>query len=244
MFLLLGMAALLSAQEFRGTFSGSVTDQQGAAIPKAKITITETRTGVKATFSSEDSGAYPIPFLALGIYKIEAEAPRFKKFSRDGLTLSASEHPVIDIRLEVGSVSESVEVHADSPLLVTANPSVGQVITTAEVEDFPINGRTPMMLDNLALGVISTFEPGPVRPFDNSAPNSISIGGAPAGRNEILLNGAPNAGQNNQMAYSPPQDAVTEVRVSLFDMDASFGHTMGGTVNLVTKEIGRASCRE
>ena len=235
MFLLLGMAALLSAQEFRGTFSGSVTDPQGAVIPKVKITATETRTGVKATVSSEDSGAYTIPFLALGIYKIEAEAPGFKKFSRDGLTVSAGEHPVIDIRLEVGSVSESVEVHADSPLMVTANPSVGQVITTAEVEDFPINGRTPMMLDNLALGVVSTFEPGPVRPFDNSAPNSISIGGAPAGRNEILLNGAPNAGQTNQMAYSPPQDAVTEVRVSLFDMDASFGHTMGGTVNLVTK---------
>jgi hypothetical protein len=103
------------------------------------------------------------------------------------------------------------------------------------VEDLPVNGRTPMMLGNLALGVISTFEPGPVRPFDNSAPNSISIGGAPASRNEVLLNGAPNAGQTNQMAYSPPQDSVTEVRVSVFDMDSSFGHTMGGTVNLVTK---------
>jgi hypothetical protein len=235
MFLLLGIAALLSAQDFRGTFSGNVTDPQGASIPKVKITATETRTGVKATVSSEDSGAYTIPFLALGIYQIEAEAPGFKKVVRDGLTLSAGEHPVIDIRMEVGAVTDSVEVRADSPLLVTANPSVGQVLTTAEVEDLPINGRTPMMLDNLALGVVSTFEPGPVRPFDNSAPNSISIGGAPAGRNEILLNGAPNAGQTNQMAYSPPQDAVTEVRVSLFDMDASFGHTMGGTVNLVTK---------
>src|SRR5437764_4536755 len=101
-----------------------------------------------------------------------AEAPGFKKFVRDGLTLSAGEHAVIDIRLEVGVVTESVEVIADAPLLVTANPSVGQVITTAEVEDIPINGRTPMMLGNLALGVVSTFEPGPVRPFDNGAPNS------------------------------------------------------------------------
>src|SRR5439155_8046537 len=99
-----------------------------------------------------------------------AEAPGFKKFVRQGLTLSAGEHPVIDIRLDVGAVSESVEVTADAPLLVTSNTSIGQVITTEEVEDFPINGRTPMMLANLALGVISTFEPGPVRPFDNGAP--------------------------------------------------------------------------
>jgi len=74
-----------------------------------------------------------------------------------------------------------------------------------------------------------------VRPFDNSAPNSISIGGAPSTRNEVLLNGAPNAGFSNQMAYSPPRDAVVEVRTNTFQMDASYGHTMGGTVNLVTK---------
>lgn len=233
--LLWAVCGCLGAQEYRGTFSGSVLDQQGSAIPRAKITATETRTGVKASVVCDTSGAYTIPFLAPGQYEITAEAPGFKRFVRQGITLSGGEHPVIDIRMDVGAVTESVEVHADAPLLVTANPSVGQVITAEEVEAFPVNGRTPMMLDNLALGVISTFEPGPVRPFDNGAPNSISIGGAPSGRNEVLLNGAPNAGQTNQMAYSPPQDSVTEVRVNLFDMDASMGHTMGGTVNLITK---------
>lgn len=228
-------AATLFGQEYRGTFSGMVTDAQGAGVPKANIVALETRTGTKATAVSENSGEYTIPFLTPGIYDITAEAPGFKTFVRHGITLSAGEHPVIDVHLAVGAVSEQVMVTAEAPLLVTANPSLGQVITTAEVEDLPVNGRTPMMLANLALGVISTFEPGPVRPFDNGAPNSISIGGSPSGRNEVLLNGAPNSGQSNQMAYSPPQDAVTEVRVSVFDMDASFGHTMGGTVNLVTK---------
>jgi hypothetical protein len=232
---LLGIAALLSAQETRGTISGNVTDAQGAAVPKTAITATEKQTGVKTTTLSESSGAFVLPYLPNGTYEITAEAPGFKKFVRGGVLLSAGEHPVIDIRLDVGAVSESVEVTADAPLLVTANPSVGQVITTAEVEDIPINGRTPMMLDNLALGVISTFEPGPVRPFDNSAPNSVVIGGAPTGRNEILINGAPNAGFSNQMAYSPMQDSVQEVRVNLFDMDASMGHTMGGTINMITK---------
>ena len=235
LFALLTTATLLSAQEFRGTFSGSVTDAQGAAIPKAKIVAIETRTNTKANAVSEATGEYTIPFLAPGIYNISAEAAGFKKYTQQGITLSAGEHPVVDIHLEVGAVSDSVTVTAEAPIMVTSNPSLGQVITTAEVEDIPINGRTPMMLDNLALGVISTFEPGPVRPFDNSAANDISIGGVPATRNEVLLDGAPNAGQANQMAYSPMQDAVTEVRVQAFDMDASSGHTMGGTVNVVTK---------
>src|SRR6202023_750461 len=139
-------------------------------------------------------------------------------------TLSAGEHPQIDMHLEIGAATESITVTGEAPLLETTSPSVGQVLTTQEVEDIPVNGRTPMMLDNLALGVVSTFEPGPVRPFDNSAPNSISIGGAPASRNEVLLNGAANAGFSNQMAYSPMQDSVQEVRVNLFDMDASMGH--------------------
>jgi hypothetical protein len=229
------VGGVLFAQEYRGTFSGSVTDAQGAAIPNAKVVVTETQTGTKASTVSGVTGEYTIPFLAIGTYDIAAEAAGFKKFTQKGVTLSAGEHPVIDIRLEVGAVSEEVTVTAEAPILVTANPSLGQVITAAEVEDVPVNGRTPMMLDNLAMGVISTYEPGPVRPFDNSAPNSISIGGAPSTRNEVLLNGAPNAGQTNQMAYSPMQDAVTEVRVNAFDMDAANGHTMGGTVNMITK---------
>jgi hypothetical protein len=235
LYALLVFAAACFAQENRSTISGSVTDATGAGVAKAKVAAIETRTGVKTTVNSENSGAYSIPFLPIGDYDIAAEAPGFKKFLRTGITLSAGAHPVIDIRLDIGAIVDTVEVHADAPLLETANPTVGQVITAEEVESFPINGRTPMMLANLALGVISTFEPGPVRPFDNGAPNSISIGGAPAARNEVLLNGAPNAGFSNQMAYSPPQDSVTEVRTNTFQMDASFGHTMGGTVNLVTK---------
>lgn len=234
-FLLPVLAAFVYGQEFRGTISGAVTDAHGGGIAKAKVVATETRTGVKSTAETEPTGSYTLPFLVPGDYMITAEAPGFKKAIRQGITLDASGHPVIDIHLEVGAVSESVTVTADAPMLETTDPSVGQVMTAAQVEDFPVNGRTPMMLDNLALGVVSTYEPGPVRPFDNGAPNSVSIGGATTGRNEVLLNGAPNAGISNEMAYSPMQDAVTEIRVNAFEMDAAIGHTMGGSVNLITK---------
>jgi hypothetical protein len=236
----LAMALLCSTaafpQEFRGTFSGSVTDAQGAAIPKAKIVAVETRTGAKSETVSEASGAYTIPFLAPGEYQITAEAPGFKKFVRQGASLGMGEHPVIDIKLEVGAVSESVTVTADSPLIEAANSSIGQVITSEEVETMPTNGGTPLMLAQLALGAIPTVEPGTqVRPFDNNTPGSFSLGGAASGTNELLYNGAPNTAFRSQLAYSPPQDAVQQVRVNVFEADASFGHTGGGTANVITK---------
>src|SRR5581483_7081233 len=214
---------------------GTVTDQSGAPVPKAKVTAIATATGTKTDSVSSDSGAYTLPFLAPGNYDISAQAAGFKQFLQKGVTIDASAHPVIDIKLQVGSVSENVTVTAESPLISASNASVGQVITTREVADLPLNGRTPLMLDTLAMGAISVFQPGPVRPFDQPAATQVSLGGAPVGSNESLLDGAPNAGFGNQLAYSPPQDAVIEVRVDAFESDASFGHTGGGVLNQITK---------
>jgi hypothetical protein len=227
--------AALFAQEFRGTLSGSVTDAQGAAIAQVKVTATETRTGNKSETVSQATGEYTVPFLTPGEYQIAAEAPGFKQFVRRGITLSMGEHPVIDIRMEVGQAAEKVTVTAEAPMLESSSGSVGQVITTEEVEDFPLNGRTPLMLTRLSLGVLATAEPGQVRPFDNSGVSSFSMGGAPSASNELLLNGAPDAGFAKQIAYSPPQDAVQEVRVQTFESDAAYGHTGGGTANHITK---------
>ncbi len=230
----LGMG-ILQAQEFRGTFSGSVKDQQGAAIARAKVTAVSVNTGVTTATLTEVSGAYTIPFLPPSVYTIRAEAPGFKVAVRQGLTLSTGEHPVIDLVLDVGDANQSVTVTAEVPLVESSTGSTGQVITTEEVEDFPLNGLTPMMLGRLALGVLSTNEPGPVRPFDNGAASSFTMGGTAAQTSEILINGAPNSGFSRQMAYSPPQGSVTEVRAYSFESDAAFGHTGGGTINVMTK---------
>jgi hypothetical protein len=235
------MAALvcggsLFGQEFRGTFSGTVTDAQGAGIPEAKITATEMQTGTQSETVSEKSGAYPIPFLAPGKYEIRVEAPGFQKYVRSGLNLGAGEHPVVDIQLDVRTMEQTVTVTGESPLIQAANATVGQVITSKEVEDLPVNGRTPLMLAELALGGMPAAEPGTqVRPFDNGTTFSFTLGCVARGNTEMLYNGAPNAGFSNVMAYSPPHEAVREVQVSIFDADASFGHSGGGTINQVTK---------
>ena len=228
-------AALLSAQEFRGSFSGTVTDAQGAAIAKVKVVATEISTGSRSDTLSETTGVYNIPFLKPGEYEITAESPGFKKFVRRGLMLDTGERPVIDIRLEVGEIGQSVTVTADVPLIEASNAATGQVVTSEEVDSLGINGRTPLMFSRMALGVLSTNEPGPVRPFDNGNAASFTMSGAPSGQNELLLNGAPDGTWDKRVAYSPPQDSVVQVRVQSFESDAAYGHTGGGTVNVNTK---------
>ena len=226
--------AAVFAQEFRGAFSGTVTDPNGAPVPKVKVIATQTHTGTKSETFSDTSGEYTIPFLTPGDYEVTAEVPGFKHYTRSGITLSVGEHPHVDIRLEVGAVNESITVTADAPLVISASPSVGQVITSQEVEDIPVNGRTPVMLAILAMGVTDTAEQNPYRPFDTPG-NNFSVGGAPAGSNEMLLNGTPANAYSGAALYSPPQDAVVEVRVSVFENDAAYGHASGGTINQVTK---------
>ncbi len=217
------------------TISGTVIDATGAGIPNAKVVATETRTGTKSNTVSNVSGQYTIPFLAAGTYEVTTEEQGFKKFVRSGLEIGSGDHPVIDIHLEVGEVTQSVEVAGDVPLINTENSSTGQTITTKQVEDFPLNGRTPMMLAQLAIGVIATGSPSLVHPFDNGAAAAWSIGGAPAQTSELLMDGSPNATWDNRVAYNPPQDAVQQVVVKAFDSDAGYGHTGSGTLNQVMK---------
>jgi hypothetical protein len=224
------------AQDTRATISGTVLDPSGARIPSAAITLTETRTGVKNPAASDSIGSYNITFLPPGEYEIRVEVAGFKSFVRRGIRLASSDHPVIDIRMEIGLVSDSVTVVAETPMLETANVSTGQSISTKQIEDFPLNGRNPMMVAQLALGVLATGNPNtPISPFANGAASGWSIGGTPSQTSEIMIDGAPNATWDNRVAYAPPQEAVQEVKVKAFDGDAGFGHTGGGTINKVMK---------
>jgi hypothetical protein len=227
--------AVLFCQEFRSTISGQVTDPAGSPIPAVKITATETRTGVKTPTVTDTAGKYAMPFLAPGQYEISAQAQGFKEAKRTDLALGADEHPVIDFKLEVGDVATSVTVAADVPLLNTDNSSVGQSISTKQIEDIPLNGRTPLMLATLAIGVTPTASPTLVHPFDLGGPAAFSVAGTPSQSSELLLDGVPDETWDGRAAYNPPQDAVQEVRVKAFDSDASFGHTGGGTMNQIMK---------
>lgn len=214
--LLLALPAL-HAQEFRGTISGTVTDTTGAVVPNAAITVTETKTGSLHKTVSNGAGEYNVPFLLPGQYNITAEAQGFTKIQRQNIGIQAGDHPEINLSLQAGSATETVTVTAEAPLIDKTNASVGQVITTREVADMPINGRNPILLTQLALGVLPTsqYYPGSAGLF--GAGNGWSIGGTPQQSSEVLFDGTPDTTWSGNLAYSPTQDSVQEVSVSVFD---------------------------
>src|ERR1035438_8509672 len=144
---LCAVPAALFAQEFRGTISGTIADPTGAMIVNAKVTVTEAHTGTKVPTVSDSGGHYTIPFLLPGDYDIAAQMEGFKGFIRKA------------VHLDAGDTTQSVEVTADAAQLNTENASTGQAITTKEVEELPLNGRTPLMLASLSLGVTGIGQP-------------------------------------------------------------------------------------
>ncbi|HEY3742499.1 MAG TPA: TonB-dependent receptor [Bryobacteraceae bacterium] len=225
----------LLAQEFRGTMSGSVTDPTGATVAGAKVIATEPSTGTKVQSVSDNSGLYTLPFLQPGNYDVSVQAPGFKESVRKAIHVGSGDHAVIDVVLELGNATQTVEVTADAPLINTENATIGQAITTKEVEDLPLNGRTPLVLASLSTGVLATGQPSLIHPSDSAGAAGWSIAGSPAQTNEIQIDGSPDATWDGRLAYSPPSDAVQEVRVKAFDTDASFGHTSGGTINQILR---------
>lgn len=225
----------LFAQEFRSTISGLVSDPSGAPISAAQVTITEVNTGAKAQTISNSTGAYTAPFLQPGDYDIEVQSPGFKTSVRRAIHVGAGDHPVIEVALQVGDQVQTVSVTADAPIINSENSTVGQAITEREVENLPLNGRTPLTLAALSIGVVATGQPGLIHPFDLGGAAGWSVAGSPSQVNELLIDGSPDATWDGRLAYSPPADSVQEVRVKAFDNDAAFGHTGGGIMNQVLK---------
>jgi hypothetical protein len=228
-------APITWAQEFRGSLSGRVIDQQQAAIPNAKIIVIHNDTGSRSHTAANGDGSYTLPFLPPGPYTVSAEAAGFKRYVNPNIRVTTNERGQLDITLEIGLVEQSVLVSAESSMLETATASTGQVINTRQIENLPLNGRTPLVLAQAAFGVTPNSDPKFARPFDNAGPSDFSMGGAPSRTNELLLDGAPDTTGNSRVAYNPPVDAVQEVKVETFQTDAAYGHTGGGTVNVVLK---------
>lgn len=231
--LLLPSSAL--AQEYRATISGRVIDSSGAAIPGASIEVRETGTGTTSRTVSDNVGAYVVSFLLPGNYSITVSKMGFKTLVRRGITLQTQEHPIMNLELAVGSANQTVTVTSQAPLLNQGNASVGDVISTSSVEDLPLNGRTPATLALLAVGVTPYLAPFRLVAYSAQNLNQYMMGGTLIDESESLLDGAPNLFLSGGLMYSPPQDAVQEVSAQPFDTDASYGHTYGGVVNVITK---------
>ncbi|HEY2934169.1 MAG TPA: carboxypeptidase-like regulatory domain-containing protein [Acidobacteriota bacterium] len=228
------VAPFLTAQEFRGSILGRVTDPSGAVVPGAAITIVNEATNVKAEAVSNDEGNYTVPFLLPGRYTVTVELPGFKKAVRSGVVVQVQDKVTLDFALQVGEASESVTVSSESPLLQTANADLGQVVTRDFLERLPITGQSPLNLADMAAGVVAGGGG-----YTSNSQNDITInGGNGANRgNDVTVDGVPNvsARQNGMAVTIPMADAVQEFKVSTTMFDASQGRSNGGALAFTTR---------
>lgn len=231
-----GLLALPAyGQILKGSITGLVTDPSGAMIPGASVKGTELSTGSNYTAVTNGAGQYTFPFVAPGTYSVTVTAKGFNTFVRSNIIVGANEHVTVDSQLTLGQESQTITVSAESSLLETASASTGQVLNAEDAANMPVNGNTPLILSQLAMGVIPANNPQFFHPFDNSGPSGFAMGGAAQKQNELLMDGAPDYVFDKTIAYNAPMDAVQEVKVESFQADAAYGHTAGGTVNQVTK---------
>jgi hypothetical protein len=234
--LILATAVSAAAQEFRATIKGTVADTSQAALPGATVTVQNQETNEVASATTNNEGAYTIPFLRPGIYTLTVEMSGFQKNTRTNLRLSVGETANINVQLGVG-LTETVNVVSETPLLETSRADRGTVIDSARIAELPLQSRSPMALAVLVAGVNYNAQAVYLRPFDNGALAAWSMNGGQSSNNEFLLDGAPNnANQGgNNIAYVPPAEAVNEMKIATNSYDAQYGRTAGGVVNMSLK---------
>jgi hypothetical protein len=154
--LLFTIAPVLQAQDPRGFIRGTITDTTGAVIAGAKVRATANDTGVAAQAQTNEAGIYNIPYLIPGMYKLTVEQTGFKTFLRNNIEVRVSETVEVPIQLEVGALTETVEVRDVSPTLETTNASLGLVMDQRRISELPQRGANPLELTLLAPGVTNT----------------------------------------------------------------------------------------
>jgi hypothetical protein len=227
----------LWAQSFHGGIRGTVTDSSGAAVGTAKLTLTEQATGITRSTVSETGGGYSFPDLNPSTYSISVEKPGFKVLDRQNILVSTQEFLIVDLKLQVGAVTESVNVTAESvPLLETENASTGQVIDNQKLADLPNMGRNPFFEGvKISQNVTPGGDPKFNRMEDQTGSSEISIAGGPITGNNYLLDGIPITDSGNHAVIIPSIEAVQEVKLQVNTYDAEVGRTGGGTFNLYLK---------
>ena len=216
--------------------SGVVKDATGAVLPGAEVDATQTDTGLKRSTITDETGSYTLTNLPVGPYKVEVILPGFRTYVQTGIILQVNSNPVVNAVLEVGQVSEQVEVQADAALVETRQTGVGQVIDNQRVLELPLNGRQATELIFLAGIATPTTGAGLNSGVRNYPTVEISVAGGQSGGIAYMLDGAShNDPYNNLNLPLPFPDALQEFKVETSALPAQYGHHASAAVNGVTK---------
>ncbi len=231
---LLAPLVLLAQQDNRGTITGRVIDASGAAVPGAAVRATNLATNVTISSESNAEGIYEIPYLPSGTYRIQAEITGFKTWTRSNIQLRMGDRLQLDIPLELGNITETVEVTAEMPVLESASSTISQVISSEQVTALTLRSGSLAYVYAMAPGVTFTRLPydGPWNIGDSSV---VSVAGGGEGSFDFNVDGVANNSYNGQTSFVPPVDMVDEVKVQTTTYDAAVGHTTGGSINVSLK---------
>jgi len=225
-----------------GSFSGTVSDKAGAVISGATVTVASQETGLSREAKTDDSGHYLIPLLPVSNYTVRVQSQGFQTAEQKDIRLQIDEHPELNFSLAPASVSTNVEVSGTAVAVETTNPTLGQVITSEQVAELPLNGRDFVQLATLTPGVTqetnpsSFFNGGPSSEVSARGTYSLSVGGSRAQSTDWLLDG----NDNNELtaggiAILPSIDAIQEFKVLTYNYSAEWGTRAGPTVLVTTK---------
>jgi len=225
-----------------GSLAGTVSDKTGSVITGAKVLITSQGTGISREAKTDDSGHYLVPLLPVAMYTIRVEAQGFQTTEQKDVRLQLDEHREIDFMVSPASVTSTVEVSATEVAVQTTNPTLGQVITSEQVADLPLNGRNFVQLATLTPGTVqetnpnSFFNGGPSSEVSTRGSYSLSVGGSRAQSTDWLFDG----NDNNELTAGgisilPSIDAIQEFKVLTYNYSAEYGTRAGPTVLVTTK---------
>jgi hypothetical protein len=206
--LLSAISILAQSQDSRGSIVGRVFDTTGAVIPGTEVRSVNAATGVAVSVTTNDAGNYVLPFLSPGFYTVTAEVTGFRKFERKNIQVRVTDNVPLDIQMTVGEVSESVEVTAESPLLQTAEASLGQIIDERRIVELPLFAGNAMDLVHLAPGTVNGTDMRLRKAPFNAAPSQFSTDGSGNNSNAFTIDGVANVysdGTSPRVAFSPPR---------------------------------------
>ena len=227
------LAGAAHAQTATGQILGTVKDASGGIMPKVKVVVTNTQTGLTRETTTADNGTYVVPLLPAGAYVVTAEQTGFKLGVLSDIQLNVDQVQRVDFQLEAGNISERVEVMASSSTIDTQSASVGHVITEQQVTDLPLNGRNFLQLLFLGAGAVEIGgEQGGMR---QGVGNAISIMGARPTSNNFMIDGTANIDTSlGTPAAVLSVDAIQEFKEQTTTYSAEYGFS-SNQINLVSK---------
>jgi len=229
------LSLIIQAQSFTGAIAGTVKNPNGEVVPGVEVTIVHLQTNKVVTATTNGEGYYVSPPLAVGDYRVEAKMQGYRRAVLSGINLLIQQTAVVDITLEIGAVSEQVEVTAQAPALETSNSTIGKVVNNRSIQDLPLNTRNVYSLIFLTPGVTGSVG-------NSYGEQNFSINGARIRAMDTLIDGVtasfPTVNGGSGISVFPSVDAIQEFKVQGANYAAEFGRAQGSITNVIYKSGG------